>query len=128
MWEPEKLSNNAVDRLLFEFVYPKLLVWSKNRSWAEKSDLIQKVTINALGISFEKASSFLVSPDDATRLDACEAVACVASVFFPLCYSLKKWYILHESKGDAHDFSSIIYSLDKLYEEFQALFGQKKRA
>jgi DNA repair exonuclease SbcCD ATPase subunit len=126
IWWPGKLSNNAVDHLLFEVVYPKLIVWSKNKSWDERTELVEKVVISGLGLYSEKASSFLVSPDNATAFDALDATLCLAQVFFPLYASLKKWYNLHEYKGDTHDLWSMIYHLDKFYEEFQALSKQKK--
>lgn len=123
---PEKLSSNAVDQLLFEFVIPKLMDWSKNRSWKEKTDLAGKLTINGLALYSEEVSSFLASPENASASNAFVAATSVLAVFFPLYTSLKVWCTLHESKGDDHKIWTITYYLDKFYAD--ALTSQEQNS
>jgi predicted nucleic acid-binding Zn-ribbon protein len=121
IWSPEKLSDNAADRLLFDLVYPKLMVRSKNKSWKERGDLLQKVVINSLGFYSDDVSSFLASPDNATSYDALKTITCMGAAFLPLYAAFKTWYALHESNGDANRLRGMWYHLEKFFTELKAM-------
>lgn len=121
---PEKLSSNTVYRIFFEILFPRLQVWSKNKSNNEKQELAWEIFKRALDILVEDCITLTKMNEKTSRLDAVRIVVGFIEVILPFNTWLGNWYNLHKGEKGVDGFFEAQHYLTKFLVESLPKVGE----